>query len=45
MRAMSCREMIALKATLEPMLMRERRPVMTQVKRMELRGTGVPFRL
>jgi hypothetical protein len=33
--------MMALKATLEPMLMSERTHVMMQVKMMELRGTGV----
>lgn len=38
MRAMSCREMIALKATEEPMLMRERRHVMAQVVRTAFRG-------
>jgi hypothetical protein len=39
--AISWSEMIALKATLEPMLIRERRQVERQVTRIALRGIGV----
>jgi hypothetical protein len=39
MRAMSWSEMMALNATLLPMLMSDRRQVMVQVSRIELRGT------
>jgi hypothetical protein len=44
MRDISWREMMALKATAEPMLMRERRQVIKQVKRIAFRGTGVLLR-
>lgn len=38
MRAMSCREMMALKATEDPMLIRESRQVIVQVARTAFRG-------
>lgn len=44
MRAATPRETRALKATLEPMLIRERRQQMQKVTRMEFRGMSQPGR-
>jgi hypothetical protein len=41
-RALRASEPIALKATVEPMLMRERSVVMTKVRMIELRGMFQP---